>query len=149
MPRRFFPDFVAFFSHPYWGSGQFVAKIAVATATFIWGALIVINPSLFTPVEFPVYTSMVAYMPADHWSWGAIGIGGSALVRLFLKQSSVRYNGTLGSFAMMLFWGYLAVQLWMLPYPMRPGQAAAVFVIGALSIYAFLATPRSLYDHPG
>lgn len=134
-------NFLLHLSHPYWGSGPLIAKTAVSLATVLWGAAVVLEHNPLDPAEFPLYMTMVWVMPANHWGVGAFLIGVTAFARLVMRKPPVPI-GACGYFAMMMFWSYLAVTIFTLPLQLRPAQASAVFVIGVLSIYAFLANPR-------
>lgn len=132
---------VTIFTHPYWGSGPFIAKFSVALATILWGTAVLIEANPLDPQDFPAYFTLVNAMPSSFWAWGAFIIGGGTVLRLMLKKPPVAW-GALVYFAMMMFWCYLAVTLWIQPYPLRPAQAAGCVTIGLLAIYAFMATPR-------
>jgi FtsH-binding integral membrane protein len=131
---------VTIFTHPYWGSGPFLAKLAVAAATFLWALAVMIEGNPLDPLEFPLYITMTNFMPAKYWAWGAFGMGVGSLIQLMLKRPPVSF-GAIAYFGMMMFWAYIAVSIWTI-FPYRPAHVAAVSVIGALSVYAFMATPR-------
>lgn len=128
-------------THPYWGSGSLIAKTAVSLASVMWGLVVLVDHSPMEPAEFPLYMTMVWAMPASHWGYGSVLLGLGTFLRLALRKPPIPI-GSLAYFAMMMFWSYLAVSLWTLPLELRPAQASAVFVIGVLSVYAFLANPK-------
>jgi hypothetical protein len=128
--------------HPHHYAASIVAKLAVNTATVLWGFRVLFDPQSMHTRRFSYYDLMLEYMTAQAWGVLAICMALFGIYRLWAKARPI-WIGGIGYAVLMVFWGYIAIAINILtPRPVPPAGAAAITVIAALSIYAFVANPR-------
>lgn len=125
---------------PHYRAPVVLARGSVSLATFIWSAIVVANPNALFASRAN-YAWITEYLPADVLGWTLGIITAIQLLWLLLSLTPVRF-GAVGYALLTFWWGLVFVSVAFGAGPLLPTATSCVFVILALSIYAFVASPK-------
>lgn len=129
-------------SNPYLYSATILARIAVLFATAFWSGMVMLYPDRLNPGRYPMYAEMLAIMPARLWAAGGLVICTIALARIWF-HCRPHWTGPILYANLMGFWVYLSASLFMGSLHIPPAAAACITTVALLSIFAFVANPKT------
>jgi len=132
------------FSNPYHYSGAILARLSVSFATIIWCAVVLYKKDAL--VHWPGANIITDYVGEDVYAVVMLILAIIAVYRLLRQSKPVRL-GVCIYCLMALLWAYTFASLVLAIYEgetvLRPGQVSAILVITCLSLFAFIANPKS------
>jgi hypothetical protein len=129
--------------HPHHYAASIVSKLAVNSATVIWAVHVLLDPKAMSSGRFSYYTLMLEYLSPSAWACLATVLSFIGIYRLWAKSPPI-WIGGIGYAVLMLFWSYIAIAVnFLTPRPVPPAGAAAIAIVAVLSVYAFVANPRT------
>lgn len=126
------------FEMPRCCSSTFCAKIATVFATVAWAAIVLHNSNALDPLRYPVYGTMVEYVPEDVWAGIMLVLATVGAIGWFTPTLRRFVDPPIYGL-MALFWMYLtaSVYFW---YPVLPPTGVpGVLTVCGLAIFAFIS----------
>lgn len=129
--------------HRYFNPAQIVCRLGIQAATAIWSIIVLVKTdALATTAMGPLLTH---YVPENWIAAVLLGISGALHYRL-LRESEPRIWGVFGYAAMLAYWLMLWSYVLLAQWLSRPAVFAALTVVVALGVGAFIANPRKPDD---
>ena len=134
----------AILSNPYHYSGVVISRLAVSFATITCCIIVLIKQDAL--VRWPGASLVTNYVGENVFAAVMLLLSVIAMARLLYQSKPVRIGACI-YFLQALLWVYTFCYLSMAVYygetALRPGQISAILIVTALSLFAFIANPKS------
>lgn len=132
------------FENPYHYSGAIIARLAVSFATIIWSVVVLFKQDAL--IRWPGSNIINNFIGENTFAGAMLFLALVAIYRLIYHAKPVKIDSCI-YFLMALLWVYTFASLAMAIYygetTLRPGQLSAILAVTVLSLFAFIANPKS------